>query len=131
MIKKLLVAFCVIPFGAMAQPLPPDDAELLALQSETHVVLAEEKPQIIETRLEPGRMDAEFVLFVNSPEATSMLVQLMDQNGKAMPLVRQVVLEKGENEIRLDLTSYSAGAYMISLQAPYQRSSVIHRLYKY
>ena len=59
------------------------------------------------------------------------LVQLMDQNGKAMPLVRQVVLEKGENEIRLDLTSYPAGAYMISLQAPYQRSSVIHRLYKY
>ena len=130
MIKKLLLAFYVIPFGTMAQPSQPDDANLLALQAETHVVLAEEKPHTIETRLESGRLDAEYVLYVNSSDATSMLVQLMDQNGKAMPLLRQVLLEIGENEIRLDLTIYPAGSYMISLQAPYQRSSVIHRLYK-
>jgi hypothetical protein len=130
MIKKLLIAFCVIPFGTMAQPSQPDDSTLLALQADTHVLIAEEKPHTIETRLELGRMDAEYVLFVNSSEATSMLVQLMDQTGRAMPLVRQVLLEIGENEIRIDLTIYPAGSYMISLQAPHQRSSVIHRLYK-
>jgi hypothetical protein len=130
MIKKLLFAFCMIPFGAMAQPSMPDDASLLALHTESSVELKDDKSRSIETRLEMGRMDAEFVLFVNSPETTTMLVQLMDQNGKALPLVRHVVLEEGDNEVRLDLSIYPAGAYMIALQAPNQRSSVIHRLYK-
>ena len=130
MIKKLLFTFCVIPFGAMAQLSTPDDANLSALHEETPIEVSDEKLKAIDTRLEIGRMDAEYVLYVNSVEQTTMLVQLMDQSGKALPLVRQVNVEEGENLIRLDLTSYPAGAYMISLQAPFQRSSVIHRLYK-
>ncbi len=130
MIKKLLLTFCVIPFGAMAQLSVPDDANLLALKEETPIEVMDEKVHSIETRLESGRMDAEYVLYVNSGEETTMLVQLMDQTGKALPLVRQVNVVEGENQIRLDLTSYPAGAYLISLQAPFQRSSVIHRLYK-
>ena len=78
MIKKLLFAFCMIPFGAMAQPSMPDDASLLALHTESSIELKDDKSRSIETRLEMGRMDAEFVLLVNSPETTTMLVQLMD-----------------------------------------------------
>lgn len=130
MIKKLLFAFCVIPFASKAQPSMPNDAGLLAMYSDSPIKITYDKSLSIETRLEVGRMDAEFVLYVNSPETTTMFVQLMDQFGKALPLVRHLQLEKGENEFRLDLSNYSAGSYMIALQSTNQRSSVIHHFYK-
>jgi hypothetical protein len=128
----LLNSFLIVSGILAAQPMPIDDAALLAMASETTTEVVDEKtsPARLESHLEQGRMDAEFVVIVEADMATPMLVQLLDAQGKALPFVKMVNLEAGSNSIQIDLSNYPTGSYMVSLQATQQRSSVLHKLYK-
>lgn len=115
-----------------AQLMPFDDASLLAMASETTTEVLDEKasPARLESRLEQGRMDAEFVVIVEADMATPMLVQLLDAQGRTLPFVKMVNLEPGSNNIQIDMSNYPAGSYLVSLQATQQRSAVLHKFYK-
>lgn len=115
-----------------AQPMPFDDASLLAMASETTTEVLDEKasPARLESRLEQGRMDAEFVVIVEADMATPMLVQLLDAQGRTLPFVKMVNLEPGSNNIQIDMSNYPAGSYLVSFQATQQRSAVLHKFYK-
>ena len=128
----LLNSFLFVSGVLAAQPMPIDDASLLAMASETTTEVLEEKasPARLESRLEQGRMDAEFIVVVESDLATPMLVQLLDAQGRALPFVKMVNLEPGSNNIQLDLSNFPTGSYLVSLQATQQRSSVLHKFYK-
>ena len=128
----LLNSFLIVSGALAAQPMPIDDASLLAMASETTTEVVDEKtaPARLESHLEQGRMDSEFLVVVESDLATPMLVQLLDAQGKALPFVKMVNLDAGSNSIQIDLSNYPTGSYMVSLQATQQRSSVLHKLYK-
>ena len=127
----LLNSFFIVSGVLAAQPMPIDDAALLAMASETTTTLEEKaSPARLESRLEQGRMDAEFVVVVEADVATPMLVQLLDAQGRALPFVKMVNLEPGSNNIQLDLSNFPTGSYLVSLQATQQRSSVLHKFYK-
>ncbi len=132
--KHLLLSTFLFVSGVLAaQPMPVDDASLLAMASET-TTSGEEKekssPARLESRLEQGRMDAEFLVLVEADMATPMLVQLLDAQGRTLQLVKLVNLEPGSNTIQIDMSNYPAGSYLVSLQATQQRSSVLHKFYK-
>lgn len=127
----LLNSFLFVSGVLAAQPMPIDDASLIAMASETTTALEEKaSPARLESRLEQGRMDAEFIVVVEADMATPMLVQLLDAQGRALPFVKMVNLEPGSNNIQLDLSNYPTGSYLVSLQATQQRSSVLHKFYK-
>jgi hypothetical protein len=127
----LLNSFLIVSGLLAAQPMPIDDASLLAMASETTTQVEEETaPARLESHLEQGRMNAEFLVVVESDLATPMLVQLLDAQGRALPFVKMVNLEPGSNKIEIDMSNYPAGSYLVSLQATQQRSSVLHKFYK-
>lgn len=128
----LLNSFLIVSGVLAAQPMPIDDASLLAMASETTTEVLDEKtsPARLESRLEQGRMDAEFVVIVEADLATPMLVQLLDAQGRTLPFVKMVNLEPGSNNIQIDMSNYPAGSYLVSLQATQQRSAVLHKFYK-
>lgn len=126
----LLNSFLIVSGLLAAQPMPIDDASLLAMASETTQVEEEVAPARLESHLEQGRMNAEFLVVVESDLATPMLVQLLDAHGRALPFVKMVNLEPGSNKIEIDMSNYPAGSYLVSLQATQQRSSVLHKFYK-
>ena len=124
----LLNSFLIVSGALAAQPMPIDDASLLASASETTIEAVENaSPARLESRLEQGRMDAEFLVVVDADVATPMLVQLLDNFGRALPMVK---IEPGSNNILLDLSNYPTGSYLVSLQATQQRSAVLHKFYK-
>lgn len=127
----LLNSFLIVSGILAAQPMPIDDASLLAMASETTTQIEEEiSPARLESHLEQGSMNAEFLVVVESDLATPMLVQLLDAQGRALPFVKMVNLEPGSNKIEIDMSNYPTGSYLVSLQASQQRSSVLHKFYK-
>lgn len=133
MVKQLLLSICCFPTLLAAQDMAGLPGEALAYIGENTAIAASPKAETraaINSRIENGRSEAEVMLIVSCNSETPMIMQVLDESGRPTRVFRQLQLEAGEHEIPVELSSLNPGSYLISLQAPNQRASVVHRVYK-
>lgn len=133
MVKQLLIAISFFPTMLAAQDMAALPEEALAYLGDNTAIVASPKAETraaINSRIENGRSEAEVMLIVSCNSETPLIMQVLDESGRPTRVFRQLQLEAGEHEIPVELNSLNPGSYLISLQAPNQRASVVHRVYK-
>ncbi len=133
MVKQLLLTIGFIPTLLAAQDMARLETEALAyLNENTGTVISAKAyaPASINSRIEQGRSEADVMLIVTCSQPSPMIMQVLDESGRPTNVFRQINLLEGEQEIPVNLTGLKPGGYLISLQAPNQRSAVVHKVYK-
>jgi hypothetical protein len=133
MVKQLLLTIGFIPTLLAAQDMARLETEALAyLNENTGTVISAKAyaPASINSRIEQGRSEADLMLIVTCSQPSPMIMQVLDETGRPTTVFRQLNLLEGEQEIPVNLTGLKPGNYLISLQAPNQRSAVVHKVYK-
>lgn len=133
MVKQLLFTIGFIPSLLAAQDMALHQTEALAYLSEntgTVVSAKADAPAAINSRIEQGRSEADVMLIVTCSQPSPMIMQVFDETGRPTTVFRQLNLIEGEQEIPVVLSGLKPGSYLISLQAPNQRSAVVHKVYK-
>lgn len=130
MIKHLLLLTCMGMVSVTASARSTMDSGKAANAPDKGSELTVVEPAHLETRIEPGDFQSDYRISIQSDQATEMLMQVLDARGRNLGKVERITVQEGETIVRLNLDAYPPGAYLVSLQAPHQRSAVIHSIYR-